>query len=186
MVTAPSGPIITECISANPTDCGVNDGSLTILAVGGQGALQYSIDGGTTWQTSNEFTGLGEGTFSVAVANEDETCIAIFPACQLISPQPPVVNEVRAVDPSICGEDNGSITILADGNGGLEYSIDNGITWSANSFFGNLPAATYDILVRNAADNCIVDYGAVTLDAPAAPSIIAGIENESTLSLIHI
>jgi len=84
------------------------------------------------------------------------------------------------VNPSICGEDNGSITILADGNGGLEYSIDGGNNWSGNSFFGNLAAGDYDIAVRNATDNCIVENGITTLDAPAAPTVVTGMENEST------
>jgi len=180
VITAPSGPSIVDCVGSNPTDCDVNDGTLTVIANGGVGNLRYSIDGGTTWQTSNEFTGLAAGVYSVAVANEDETCRAIHPLCELVAPQPPVVNDVLAVSPNDCGEDNGSITILADGNGGLEYSIDNGRNFSGNSFFGNLAAGTYDIIVRNAADNCNVDYGPVTLDAPAAPTVVAGMADVST------
>ena len=180
VINAPTGPIITDCIGANPTDCNVNDGTLMVIAAGGQGNLQYSIDGGTTWQASNLFTDLAAGIYSVAVANEDETCKAIHPLCELVAPQLPVLNEVAAVNPSICGEDNGSITILADGNGGLEYSIDGGSNWSGNSFFGNLAAGDYEVAVRNATDNCIVNNGITTLDAPAAPTVVAGMENEST------
>ena len=180
LITAPEGPAIVDCVPTNPTDCNVNDGTLTVIATGGQGNLQYSIDGGTTWQASNIFTDLAAGIYSVAVANEDETCKAIHPLCELVAPELPVLNEVAAVNPSICGEDNGSITILADGNGGLEYSIDGGNNWSGNSFFGNLAAGEYEVAVRNATDNCIVNNGIVTLDAPAAPTVVAGMANEST------
>ncbi|MEM6317987.1 MAG: PKD domain-containing protein [Bacteroidota bacterium] len=180
VITAPTAPIITECFGTNPTDCGINDGTLLVIAKGGQGDLRYSIDGGTTWQASNLFTDLAAGIYSVAVANEDETCRATHPLCELVAPQPPILNEVLAVNPSICGEDNGSITILADGNGALEYSIDGGNTWNGNSFFGNLAAGNYDIAVRNATDNCVVESGITTLEAPAAPTVVVGMENEST------
>ncbi|MEM6318896.1 MAG: gliding motility-associated C-terminal domain-containing protein [Bacteroidota bacterium] len=180
VINAPTGPIITDCIGTNPSDCNTDDGRLTVLATGGQGRLQYSIDGGANWQTSNEFTNLAAGVYSIAVANEDLTCRAIHPICELTAPEPPVVNDILAVDPMDCGVDNGSITILADGEGGLEYSLDDGRTWSANSFFDNLAAGTYDVRVRNAANNCEVDAGPVTLNAPTAPTIVSGVENVST------
>ena len=179
VITAPSGPAIVDCIGTNPTDCSVNDGSLTIIASGGTEPLQYSIDGGTTWQASNEFTGLAAGTYSVAVANADQTCKAIHPMCILSAPEPPVVNEVLTADPTNCGLEDGSITIFADGNGGLEYSIDNGASWAANSFFANLAAGTYHVKVRNAADNCEVDYGPVEITAPTPPTILVGVDNLS-------
>ncbi|MFK7982540.1 MAG: PKD domain-containing protein [Saprospiraceae bacterium] len=180
VVNAPTGPIITDCIGTNPTDCGVEDGRLMVLATGGQGNLQYSIDDGLNWQTSNQFTGLTAGIYQISVANEDGTCIAIHPNCALVAPALPIINEVLAVSPSDCGVDNGSITILADGQGGLEYSINNGLSWSGNSFYDNLPAGDYTILVRNAADNCEAVYGLITLDAPVAPTVIVGMENTST------
>ncbi len=180
VITAPTGPSIIDCIGTNPTDCNTNDGTLTVIASGGTEPLQYSVDGGTTWQTSNEFTGLSSGIYSVAVANADQTCKAIHPMCVLSAPEPPVVNEVTIADPTNCGLDDGSIAIFADGNGGLEYSIDNGTSWSANSFFANLAAGFYHVKVRNAADNCEVDYGPVEVTAPTPPTILAGVDNLST------
>ena len=58
-------PIISAVTAANPTDCGVIDGSITITASGG-GPLQYSIDGGTTWQASDNFTGLQAATYEIS------------------------------------------------------------------------------------------------------------------------
>ena len=180
IITAPKGPSIIDCIGNNPTDCEVNDGKLTVIAAGGNGSLKYSIDGGTVWQNSNEFTNLATGVYSVAVANADETCKAIHPICVLTAPTPPTINEIQAFDPTDCGKDNGAIIISAQGNGGVEYSIDEGLTWSTNSFFFNLPAGIYSIKVRNAQDNCELNYGAVTLNAPSQPTILAEITNQST------
>lgn len=47
--------------------CGLSNGSLTVQATGGTGGNQYSIDGGGTWQSSNVFTGLAAGSYTVQV-----------------------------------------------------------------------------------------------------------------------
>ena len=180
VITVPTRPIITNCFGVNPSECDTNDGQLIITATSGQSPLKYSIDGGVVWQNSNEFTNLSAGIYSVAVANADETCKTIHPICVLTAPSPPFISEVLGVSPSSCGEDNGSITILADGQGGLEYSINGGIDWSANSFFANLAAGNYFIKVRNAADNCEIDYGQVRLNAPTLPTTVVSMDNTST------
>lgn len=51
-------PLISELEIVNPTDCNNNNGSITVSASGVSGALEYSIDGGVTYQDSPEFTGL--------------------------------------------------------------------------------------------------------------------------------
>ena len=56
VLTAPNAPSITNVASTDPTDCGIADGTITITATGGLAPLEYSIDGGTTWQASNVFT----------------------------------------------------------------------------------------------------------------------------------
>jgi hypothetical protein len=44
-----------------------------------------------------------------------------------------------------------SITAPSGGYGTYEYSVNGGTTWSGNSSFSNLPAATYDVRIRDAA-----------------------------------
>jgi len=43
------------------------DGSVTAAATGGTSPYQFSIDGGTTWQTTTLFSGLCSGTYTVTV-----------------------------------------------------------------------------------------------------------------------
>lgn len=48
------------------TPCGTSSGSIVATALGGSGALQYSIDG-TTFQSSNTFNNLSAGSYTVTV-----------------------------------------------------------------------------------------------------------------------
>jgi gliding motility-associated-like protein len=60
--------ILNQTITqVDPSCVGVNDGSLTINAYGGQAPYTYSIDGGTTIVGTNSFIGLGPGTYTCIV-----------------------------------------------------------------------------------------------------------------------
>lgn len=64
------------------TDCtaqGSSDGTITVMASGGSGNLEYSIDGGNTYQDSPTFTALNHGTYHVIVRDKEEI------SCELIS-----------------------------------------------------------------------------------------------------
>jgi len=55
---------ISGVLPTDPTDC-VDDGKITITATGNN--LEYSIDNGVTWQSSNLFENLGAGTYDIVV-----------------------------------------------------------------------------------------------------------------------
>ncbi len=59
--------VLEEESKSNITCNGLSNGIIELKASGGSGSYQYSIDGGTNWQASETFTGLGVGdhTFSV-------------------------------------------------------------------------------------------------------------------------
>ncbi len=59
----------------NPTTCGGNNGSITVSAPSGAN-IQYSRNGGTTWQSSNTFTGLSAGTYQIRVRNTSTGCLS--------------------------------------------------------------------------------------------------------------
>lgn len=65
----PTGPCDPEISSVNANTlsaCGAADGSITINATA-SGNLQYSIDGGNTWQSNNFFNDLAPGSYEVMV-----------------------------------------------------------------------------------------------------------------------
>ena len=93
-----TNPRITSVISTNPTlsNCPLlNDGTITVYSTGGD--LRYSIDNGSTYQTSNTFYGLVAGNYIIKAKNNTTGCDIPYPAnpVGLVAPvcnEPPVVN----------------------------------------------------------------------------------------------
>ena len=105
-------PVIATVVSTNVTDCGNTDGTITITATNG-GSLEYSTDGGTTYQPSNVFNGLTAGTYNISVRNIDGTCEVTATAIIITAPVAPTNITVASTDPTDCGIDDGTITVTA-------------------------------------------------------------------------
>jgi gliding motility-associated-like protein len=138
-----TGPTIDQVISGNPS-CGSTDGTITIEASGT--GIEYSIDGGATFQPSNVFTDLPAGTYDIVVASSGCQLTA---SVELINEAGPVIDAIVAVDPLCSGASNGTITVQASGNGPFQYSVDGGTTFVGTSTFNGLAPGTYDIVVRD-------------------------------------
>lgn len=64
----PTYTALTLQSSSNNASCaGVTDGSICLIPVGGSGTFEYSIDGGTTYSTTNCFFNLGVGSYACIV-----------------------------------------------------------------------------------------------------------------------
>ena len=160
-----NAPLIDDIQISQPS-CAGNDGSIVIQASGGAGGYQYSIDGGVTFQAAASFQNLGAGNYQILVmdaAGCDITGVATLAASGGL-----VITDVQTINPS-CGTADGSIQITASGSG-LQYSIDNGITFQAASLFNNIPAGNYQISVRDNA-GCTASQVAILNDS-GAPQII--------------
>lgn len=62
-------------VTQDATGADVNDGSIMITAANGMGPYDYSIDGGTTFQSSDLFDNLLPGDYDVVVQTADGACI---------------------------------------------------------------------------------------------------------------
>lgn len=154
-----------------------NNGSITVTAninnanfTGSDiGVIEYSING-TTWQTSNMFTGLAAGSYTVWVRNSANTaCISSGFAVTIITGITGVVTPASAT--------TDCITQSADftASGGTSYQWSNGL--GTNAMVTVTPSSTSTYTVTVTAANGCSDSKTVTVtvdlsNAPASPVAI--------------
>ncbi|WP_165688827.1 T9SS type B sorting domain-containing protein [Flavobacterium sp. A45] len=151
-----TAPTMVSCI-------GDTDGTITLTPSGGIIPYQYSIDGGTTYQDSNVFDGLGIGTYTILV-RDAKMCISA-PISETIGQPTAVTVIAEVVTPFGCDTANAPqdaiVTITAGGGTpGYTYSFDNGTNWQASSSFSVNSAQTINYVVRDA-NGCSVSGSAV-------------------------
>lgn len=133
----------------HPTCYGYTDGQIDLDVSSTALPITYSIDGGIS-QSSNIFSGLGTGTYSV-VALDFNNCTDTT-IVTLVEPDS-ITFDTLSVEPLCFGDCNGSISFsnAQGGNGSYSFSIDNGITSQTSTNFSNLCAGTYDLVVIDGA-----------------------------------
>jgi len=173
-VTEPT--VISLSTSQTNVSCnGGNDGSITVTASGGTGTLQYSDDGGSTYQAGNIFTGLSQGTYSVVVKDANN-CTA---STSVVITEPTVLTiSTSQTNVTVNGGNDGSITVTASGGTpAYQYSKDNGANYQASNVFSNLTAGVYIVVVKDA-NNCTAST-TVTITEPASISVSTSQTNVS-------
>ena len=122
-----------------PTSCSdSNDGSATVLAMGGSGGYTYMWDNGETTETA---TMLSAGNHDVTVTDDSSTSIteSIF----IESPSPISLNIIAQSDAICNSANNGMAEVNAsEGNGGFTYNWGNGLTGPIQN---NLAAGIYTV-----------------------------------------
>ncbi|MCB0577883.1 MAG: DUF11 domain-containing protein [Lewinellaceae bacterium] len=146
----PPSPTITNIAITHP-GCGQHNGQLLIEAEGGQG-LRYSLYQWLDIQADPLFTNLSEGEYTVLASN-DANCFAEGPEVTLTALAPPQIQELILVEP-VCKDTLGTITIIADSEEELIYSIDGGANWQNTAEFGFLPEGSYEVVASNTAMTC--------------------------------
>jgi gliding motility-associated-like protein len=169
-ITVPDEPSPT--VTTTPvTDVSCNtgsDGTITVNAIGGTGAIQYSIDNGVSYQSGNLFSGLPAGNYSITI--QDANGCTATANTAITEPTPVLIS--LASQNSTCSQSNGSVTATAGGGtGAIQYSIDNGASWQASNVFNGLAAATYNILVQDA-NGCTATSSIAVPDEPS-PTVSA-------------
>lgn len=155
-ITILEKPAELNVTTIQPTDCEDN-GSINISVGLGQPPYKYSIDGGQSFQDSAQFNELPIGNYQIVVANEDESCTTTYQdEVNLTSDEVPLIEDLIIIAPNECISELGSITINASigTNDTLEYSIDNGTSWQLDTFFSDLIAGNYAVLVRIKDSDC--------------------------------
>ena len=156
------GPAFNLINSTNVSCFEGNDASITLTSLGGTGAIKYSINGGTTFQSSGVFSNLTAGNYTVVV--QDATgCSDI----QLVTIEQPQHLAITATSENLsCFESaDGQIdvTSVTGGIGSISYSL-NGVSFQSGTHFSNLEGGVHTVYARDIA-GC-VNTISVTLTQP--------------------
>jgi hypothetical protein len=120
-IIAPPATIIVSTTSktyiggANISCAGASDGEITVTATGGTGTLEYSKDNGVTYQSSNVFTGLAAGTYTMVVKDAN-VCPSAPADVVLTAPSAVVINSYAANSKVNVGN---PVTFTASVSGGV-------------------------------------------------------------------
>ncbi len=159
----------------NPGAPTVGGGSMRHSAVVSATISGLNIAPGNTFC----FRWLNFNATAAAVGNpnqEDAIGVDDFSLGNIVACAPPVVNAPDVTQPTCGAPSGGAITVNATGIGVLEYSINNGGTWSSDPAFSGLSAGNYTIKVRlQANQSCEAAYGSnpVVLNSPFTASTTA-------------
>lgn len=125
----------------------INNGTITVSVTGGVAPYTYSVNGGTTTQASNLFTGLGAGNYVIKVIDATG-CFAtkntsIIEQGLYFSP--------RAYNVSACDLNPGYINMSSYGNGVPPYTFSlDGTNYQSSYIFAGLAAGSYTCYLRDA------------------------------------
>ena len=146
LVNTQSGPMLSVLNSTSVSCFNGSDGSISLAATGGIGNLQYSVNNGTTFQSSGNFTSLQAGTY-ICVVKDNATCKSYS---QVIISQGPELMASAVSFPASCfSENDGGLQVTSTGGTGIHnYSL-NGINYQSSSTFNNLTTGTYTVYIRD-------------------------------------
>ncbi|WP_247656583.1 T9SS type B sorting domain-containing protein [Maribacter sp. MMG018] len=172
------GPVT---ISASHTDIICADSAtstLTITASGGTAPYEYSLDGGANYQSTNTFTNLGGGNYTITVRDSSGSptsrCIATL---DYEIDQPFRLTASASIVEDVSCDPSGALVKILNPNGGqapYSYSFDGGSNYTGTNE-QRLTAGTYNLSIM---DNlgCTYDME-ITVDAPMAdPSFDSAID----------
>lgn len=141
------GPSFDDVNGVDVTCFEGNDGSISLTSLGGTGTIEYSIDGGTTFQTNGMFSNITQGTY-VVVVRDNLNCTDI----QVVTINEP--EEIRVLATSInlaCNASaDGQIDIISvtGGTGAMSYSVD-GVNYQSGTHFSGLAAGVYTVSAKD-------------------------------------
>ena len=146
---------LTGNATSTPAGCGLSTGTITVSGVtGGTAPYEYSLDG-IVWQSSNVFSGLAAGSYTVFIRDFGAACTTSIPVTVGTTGTIPAATSATAT--SCAGVNNGSITITsAGGSGPYTFSLDGApaVPGTIPFTFTNLSAGNHTILVTDIGLGC--------------------------------
>jgi hypothetical protein len=140
--------VVTSNYNGSQIRCaGESNAIITATASGGSGTLSYSNNGGT-FTSSNVFSGLGPGSYTITVRDAN-SCSKVFDAVPVTAPAALSVSASSVA--AICyNTPTGSISVTASsgGTGTRSFSID-GSAFTTDTAFPDIMPGSYTVTVRD-------------------------------------
>lgn len=122
--------------------CESGEGSVEILSVGGNGAIQYSINGGS-FQDENIFESLSEGTYTIFIIDEDGCTNEVIADVGVGEN----ITLTSIITQPNCFEPNGEFEIVPSGGNGLFTYFFDGSGGQDEPRFADVPPGIYSVTV---------------------------------------
>ena len=151
-----------------------NDGQVSWAPVGGEGAYTYVFNGEATTGTSA--SDLAPGDYDVVVT-DGNNCSST--ATVTVEPGVAIVASTAVIDAECAGENDGEVTVTAEGGSGAFQYSDDGINFADGNVFDELIAGSYTFFVQDEF-GC---SGSVTANVSEPAAIeISGIVSEGAVT----
>lgn len=159
--------IIVATSKQNVSCFGANDAFLTINASGGTGGFEYSIDGGNTFTTQNDYQNIAPGNYHVVV-RDNSGCMLDDGFYTITEPTEIVMSVVIDAHESCPGEADGQLTtFITGGTSPFTFEINGGSAQIDDGVYTDLTAGDYVITVTDAS-GCTDTTDTITISSPNA------------------
>ena len=158
-----------DSVSQVQETCDLSNGSLTVHVSGSTIGLEYSIDGGATWQPSNFFPGLPDDDYLVLV-RDIFSCSDVFTAQISDALDPEVELEVNCVP----GRNLSNIVpVVLNGTPQYQFTWEGNGLSSTDEVFADVPPGFYSVTVTDRLGCTISDT--ITVQACCELNVQCGI-----------
>lgn len=173
--------VVIDDISVEDSECGSQNGQISVTASGGTGIYRYKLNDGP-FQAEAVFGNLDAGSYFLTVEDE-KSCQASMGL--LIKNKDGVNIEASLTAVSGCGAENGSITIMAvGGEPPYSYKISGG-AFQDNNVFTGLSRDSYTVTVKDGLDCQAHQTVQVTSGISFSASIEPIISNNCAINDCH-
>ncbi|TXD81423.1 T9SS type B sorting domain-containing protein [Subsaximicrobium wynnwilliamsii] len=192
-ITIINPPILTVTAAiTSPLTC--NDGEITMYPSGGTPPYFYFVNSTTEFQTEPVFTVTAPGTFDITVVDANNCSATTNLVIDTIPPPDFTVNTTDITCASAGNTGGIDINVTAANGNSIQYSIDNGITFTNSSVFNGLDVGDYEVVVQYTSGNsvCFTDAQTVTITSATAISGTAELSanltcaNSATITVIDV
>jgi gliding motility-associated-like protein len=134
---------VQQTLTFNPPSCGgQSDGTITVTSATG---VDYSIDGGATWQSSNVFSGISAGTYSVCTRN----ALGCVQCGSLVVTEPSQLAITVSNDTTICQNGTAQLNAFSSGGNSISYHWDHTASLFGSQSVQPLTTTTYSVYSSN-------------------------------------